>query len=106
MAKRSLVLVVSMCLGVILRAESPRPTAQQAPPSPLSTERPPSRLDILRGEYGRYRATNDLLSYHLDGRGHQPSARFHPHPEMVRQHIVVAAVEAVFTHRQIQETGS
>lgn len=26
----------------------------------------PSRADILRGEYGRYRANNDLLSYHLD----------------------------------------
>ena len=25
-----------------------------------------SRGDILRGEYGRYRANNDLLSYHLD----------------------------------------
>jgi aminopeptidase N len=27
---------------------------------------PPARADILRGEYGRYRANNDLLSYHLD----------------------------------------
>src|SRR6476659_1622310 len=27
---------------------------------------PPTRADILRGEYGRYRANNDLLSYHLD----------------------------------------
>jgi len=26
----------------------------------------PSRADVLRGEYGRYRANNDLLSYHLD----------------------------------------
>jgi aminopeptidase N len=26
----------------------------------------PARADILRGEYGRYRANNDLLSYHLD----------------------------------------
>ncbi len=26
----------------------------------------PSRADILRGEYGRYRANNDLLYYHLD----------------------------------------
>ena len=25
-----------------------------------------SRADILRGEYGPYRANNDLLSYHLD----------------------------------------
>jgi aminopeptidase N len=26
----------------------------------------PSRAEILRGEYGRYRANNDLLYYHLD----------------------------------------
>jgi hypothetical protein len=25
-----------------------------------------SRADMLRGEYGPYRANNDLLSYHLD----------------------------------------
>lgn len=30
--------------------------------------RPPTRADILRGEYGRYRANNDLLYYHLDVR--------------------------------------
>ncbi|MEZ5286250.1 MAG: M1 family aminopeptidase [Vicinamibacterales bacterium] len=29
---------------------------------------PPTRADILRGEYGRYRANNDLLSYVLDVR--------------------------------------
>jgi aminopeptidase N len=29
---------------------------------------PASRADILRGEYGRYRANNDLLFYHLDVR--------------------------------------
>jgi aminopeptidase N len=32
---------------------------QKAPPTP-------TRADILRGEYGRYRANNDLLFYHLD----------------------------------------
>jgi aminopeptidase N len=40
-------------------------TAQQAP-QPPAIDRPPARLDILRGEYGRYRANNDVLSYHLD----------------------------------------
>ena len=30
--------------------------------------RAPTRADILRGEYGRYRANNDLLFYHLDVR--------------------------------------
>jgi aminopeptidase N len=39
---------------------------QAAPDQPLPTQRPPSRADILRGEYGRYRANNDLLFYDLD----------------------------------------
>ena len=30
--------------------------------------RPPARDEILRGEYGPFRANNDLLSYHLDVR--------------------------------------
>ena len=34
----------------------------QTPPAPAA----PSRADILRGEYGPYRANNDLLFYHLD----------------------------------------
>jgi aminopeptidase N len=48
--------------------------AQNAPPGgKSSTDRPPasatpSRANILRGEYGRYRANNDLLFYHLDVR--------------------------------------
>ena len=47
-------------------------TPQQAappvrPPQPPAL-RPPTRADILRGEYGRYRANNDLLFYHLDVR--------------------------------------
>ncbi|MBY0507048.1 MAG: M1 family metallopeptidase [Bryobacteraceae bacterium] len=29
---------------------------------------PPTRAEVLRGEYGRYRANNDLLSYHLNVR--------------------------------------
>ena len=41
--------------------------AQSAAPSAAPPAlRPPARLDILRGEYGRYRANNDLLSYRLD----------------------------------------
>src|SRR5207249_661539 len=34
----------------------------------LSAQSPPTRADILRGEYGRHRANNDLLFYHLDVR--------------------------------------
>jgi aminopeptidase N len=37
-----------------------------AKPLPPSTLRAPTRTDILRGEYGRYRANNDLLHYELD----------------------------------------
>jgi aminopeptidase N len=40
----------------------------QAVQEPPAFDRPPTRADILRGEYGRYRANNDLLSYHLDVR--------------------------------------
>jgi aminopeptidase N len=47
--------------------EKPPATQAQRPPTqPPSTQRPPTRADILRGEYGRYRANNDLLFYHLD----------------------------------------
>ena len=35
------------------------------PPPPPSTLRAPTRADVLRGEYGRYRANNDLLFYRL-----------------------------------------
>jgi len=41
------------------------PAAGREPPSTL---RAPTRLDHLRGEYGRYRANNDLLYYELDVR--------------------------------------
>jgi aminopeptidase N len=46
------------------------PAAPQQPAAAalLPTQKPPTRADILRGEYGRYRANNDLLSYHLDVR--------------------------------------
>jgi aminopeptidase N len=32
------------------------------------TAKPPTHADLLRGEYGRYRANNDLLFYHLEVR--------------------------------------
>ena len=46
---------------VLAQAQQPAPAA----PPPL---RPPTRADVLRGEYGRYRANNDLLYYHLNVR--------------------------------------
>src|SRR5262245_27429280 len=39
-----------------------------ATPLVAQDPKPPSHADILRGEYGRYRANNDLLFYHLDVR--------------------------------------
>ncbi|HET7218369.1 MAG TPA: M1 family metallopeptidase [Vicinamibacterales bacterium] len=44
-----------LALASILSAQAPQPAA-------------PTRANILRGEYGRYRANNDLLFYHLDVR--------------------------------------
>jgi aminopeptidase N len=41
---------------------APAQTPQQSPSAPSA----PSRADILRGEYGPWRANNDLLSYDLD----------------------------------------
>jgi aminopeptidase N len=37
---------------------------QQA--APAGTSQNPTRASVLRGEYGKYRANNDLLYYHLD----------------------------------------
>jgi aminopeptidase N len=60
--------------GILARAFFVVALAQQAPPAPqtpgpvLPTQRPPTRADFLRGDYGRYRANNDLLFYRLDVR--------------------------------------
>ena len=48
------------------QAQAPPPPTAAAPPP--STQAPPARADLLRGQYGRYRANNDLLFYHLDVR--------------------------------------
>src|SRR5688572_15226897 len=57
-------IAIAMALQVPIPAQTtPRQTTQAVPPPAL---RPPTRADILRGEYGRYRANNDLLSYALD----------------------------------------
>src|SRR5499426_538224 len=67
-------ILVAALAAAQAQPQSPPPQAQQQPqqqtqrqqqPPPL---RPPTRADILRGEYGRYRANNDLLFYHLDVR--------------------------------------
>ena len=57
--------VLSGPISLSAQNVSPSQPARREPPSTL---RAPTRLDILRGEYGRYRANNDLLYYELDVR--------------------------------------
>jgi aminopeptidase N len=61
---RASALVPHWVLAVAIVVSVATTSAQNQP----STLRPPTRADILRGEYGRYRANNDLLFYHLDVR--------------------------------------
>ena len=56
-------LVVTLLFAASAIAQTTAAPAQQPQPP-----KPPSHADLLRGEYGRYRANNDLLSYHLDVR--------------------------------------
>jgi aminopeptidase N len=57
----------ALLLAVLALAAGGVQAHAQAPSSPPAL-RPPTRGDILRGEYGRYRANNDLLHYTLDVR--------------------------------------
>jgi len=57
--------MIFIAILAILLQTTQQPAAPQGPPA---ADRPPTRADILRGDYGRYRANNDLLSYHLDVR--------------------------------------
>ena len=59
-----LALLFAVLSGVFPGAQSSAPPPSSAPAPPAL--RPPTRADRLRGEYGRYRANNDLLSYRLD----------------------------------------
>jgi len=52
-ARRTVTSVLLLLLGLTASAQTPAP---------------PTQADVLRGEYGRYRANNDLLFYHLDVR--------------------------------------
>src|SRR5215510_1089762 len=47
---------------ILFAIVAPARTPQQSTSAPSA----PSRADILRGEYGPWRANNDLLSYDLD----------------------------------------
>src|SRR5688500_1876964 len=58
--------ILLVLLSGRLSTEAGAQAAASTPAGPVPP--PPARADILRGEYGRYRATNDLLFYHLDVR--------------------------------------
>lgn len=61
--------VVLGYLAVPVYSELPATSPQQtAAAQSVPTLRAPTRADILRGEYGRYRANNDLLFYDLNVR--------------------------------------
>jgi aminopeptidase N len=64
--------LVTLMLGAAflwepLSTTAGRPASEGLVPQTAQAQAP-TRFDILRGEYGRYRANNDLLSYHLDVR--------------------------------------
>src|SRR5437762_5874486 len=58
---RNVFLVIAIAAVTLCAQTATRSGAAQSPTAP-------THADILRGEYGRYRANNDLLFYHLDVR--------------------------------------
>ena len=58
----------SCAIALVLSLIAASTTAQQSKEPPPTTQRAPSRAELRRGEYGRYRANNDLLYYDLDVR--------------------------------------
>jgi aminopeptidase N len=66
-----LVILAVLSFAASLEGQTPASSQGNTPPQRPSPQtpsplRPPTRADILRGEYGRYRANNDLLYYTLD----------------------------------------
>jgi aminopeptidase N len=65
------ILLILLCIASDTFAQASSTATQQpaaAAQQPSQTLPAPTHADILRGEYGPYRANNDLLSYHLDVR--------------------------------------
>jgi aminopeptidase N len=61
--------IASHRAGAQAKPQSSTPNTTEAPPpQPSQTPTQPTRANLLRGAYGRYRANNDLLFYHLDVR--------------------------------------
>jgi aminopeptidase N len=67
MAMARNIYIVDLFVKVACAVSLAAPAAAQQPPPP-TTLRAPVRAELLRGEYGRYRANNDLLHYDLDVR--------------------------------------
>jgi aminopeptidase N len=67
----SFVFLLTFAASAFLTPTQQRAAQSNAPQSP----KPPTHADILRGEYGRYRANNDLLFYDLNIRV-DPEKRF------------------------------
>lgn len=61
-------MIVVSCSWLAAPVFAQQAAPQTQNPQPPSTLRAPTRNDILRGEYSRYRANNDLLYYDLDVR--------------------------------------
>jgi aminopeptidase N len=68
-SERKPIITVLLWLSVVVAPLSAH-TAHRATGATASRQAAalPTRADILRGEYGRFRANNDLLFYHLDVR--------------------------------------
>jgi aminopeptidase N len=60
---RTLTFACALWLAAVVAAPAQTAPPQRRPPGQPPPE--PTRADILRGEYGPYRANNDLLSYDL-----------------------------------------
>lgn len=58
--------IIVVPLLITIAATTPFAQTRSATPQTVPTAKPVTHADVLRGEYGRYRANNDLLFYHLD----------------------------------------
>jgi aminopeptidase N len=61
-------MTIAPALAAILAVAAPLAAQQPQRTPPPTTLRAPTHAEVLRGEYGRYRANNDLLYYDLDVR--------------------------------------
>ena len=57
---------ILLLLLLVIAATTQFAQTRTAAPQTVPASRPVTHADMLRGEYGRYRANNDLLFYHLN----------------------------------------